>query len=280
MTPAAMLVEATARLRAAGIDSARRDARILLAHAMDERDLDRSDLDPASVSRFSAFVERRGAREPVAYITGRKEFWSLDFNVGPGVLVPRPESETLIESLTVLVPDRNASLSLLDLGTGSGCLLLSALREYPRSLGIGIDASDEALRWARRNVAKLGLEDRCRLLLGNWEQKIDGVFDAILANPPYIASGSIAALAPEVSCYEPVQALDGGPDGLAAYRMISPKAASLLKPGGAVLAEIGEGQSDSVTTIFEAAGLEVVKITRDLSGIPRCVVGRPRNRER
>lgn len=283
MNVADALSDATRRLREAGIDTARLDARVLLAHALGEGELaaarPESEVSPRVQEVFRSLVDRRARREPVAYITGHKEFWSLEFDVGPGVLVPRPESETLIEELTRLVPDRNTALALLDLGTGTGCLLLSALREYPRGEGTGVDASEEALRWARRNAAKLGVAGRCAMLLGNWSEKIDGPFDAILANPPYIRSEEIAALAPEVSRYEPVPALDGGPDGLAAYRAIAMKAASLLKPEGVLLAEIGAGQSESVTTIFEAAGLDVVKIARDLSGIPRCVVGRPRNRE-
>ena len=282
MNVAGELSDATRRLREVGIDAARLDARVLLAHAMGERELvdARPDREVSSLAQaaFRAFVDRRASREPIAYITGHKEFWSLAFDVGPGALVPRPESETLIEELTRLVPDRNAPLRLLDLGTGSGCLLVSALKEYPHSQGTGVDASEAALGWARRNAAKLGVAPRCVLVFGNWAERIEGPFDAILTNPPYIRTEEIAALAPEVSRYEPVPALDGGPDGLAAYRAIAMKVASLLKPEGVLLAEIGEGQSESVTTIFEAASLDVVTIARDLSGIPRCVVGRPRNR--
>ena len=282
MTIGASLDDAARRLREAGLDNARLDARLLLAHALN---LSASEvIDPAREfggaprERFDAMLRRRLAREPLAYIVGHKEFWSLDFDVGPGALIPRPESETIIEELGRLVPDRNSPLELLDLGTGTACLLLAALTEYPLARGTGIDASEEALIWARRNVAKLSLEKRCSLSLADWGRNIEGSYDAILANPPYIRSGDIAALAPEVSRYEPVPALDGGPDGLTAYRDIAARIAPLLKPDGVLLAEIGEGQDAQVASILAAAGIETAKIVEDLARIPRCVVGRPRNR--
>jgi len=277
-----LLNEATLKLREAGVDNPRLDARILLAQAMgrpSQHALDpASQLDTGQRASFERLIRRRAMREPLAYIVGHKEFWSIDFDVGPGVLVPRPESETIIEELTRLVPDRNTALELLDLGTGSGCLLLAALFEYPRAKGTGIDSSPQALTWARRNVAKLGLGERCVLCSGDWRGTLNGGYDAILANPPYISTGEIAALAPEVSRYEPVPALDGGPDGLAAYREIAARIAPLLKPGGVLLAEIGEGQGAQVESILAAAGLETERIVEDLARIPRCVVGRPRNR--
>lgn len=282
MTSGAALAEATQRLRDAGIVGARLDARVLLAHAMglpSAEILDAANpLDDGVRRRFDVLLTRRLAREPLAYIVGHKEFWSLDFNVGPGALTPRPETETVIEELIRLVPDRNTPLELLDLGTGTGCLLLAALSEYPQARGTGIDASESALAWARRNVAKLGLETRCSLQLEDWGRTIEGSYDAILVNPPYIRSGDIAALAPEVSRYEPVPALDGGPDGLAAYREIAARIVPLLKPDGLLLAEIGEGQGAQVASILATAGIRTVKIAEDLARIPRCVVGRPRNR--
>jgi release factor glutamine methyltransferase len=282
VTIGASLDDAARRLREAGLDNARLDARLLLAHALNQSASEV--IDPAREfggaqrERFAAMLRRRLAREPLAYIVGHKEFWSLDFEVGPGALIPRPESETIIEELIRLVPDRNTPLELLDLGTGTGCLLLAALTEYPRARGTGIDASEEALIWARRNVAKLGLETRCSLSLADWGRIIEGSYDAILANPPYIRSGDIAALAPEVSRYEPVPALDGGPDGLAAYREVAARIAPLLKPDGVLLGEIGEGQGTQVASILAAAGIGTAKIVEDLARIPRCVVGRPRNR--
>ncbi len=282
MSVADLLTDATRRLKHVGIESARLDARVLLSHVLERRASDALDpqlaIDQASAERFQTLLRRREAREPLAYIVGHKEFWSLDFEVGPGVLVPRPETETLVEELLRQVPDRNAAQTFLDLGTGSGCLLLAALSEYPRAVGTGVDASEEALAWARRNVAKLGLTKRCQLNCANWDEAAGGPYDAILANPPYIRASDVAALAREVSRYEPVPALDGGPDGLAAFREIAPKVASRLKSSGVLLAEIGEDQSAEVAAILAAVGIETVKIVEDLAGIPRCVVGRHRNR--
>jgi release factor glutamine methyltransferase len=282
VTIAASLEDATRLLRDAGLENARLDARVLLAHTLKLSNgtvLDgAAELDAAMDAHYRAMLSRRRAREPLAYIVGHKEFWSLELDVGPGALVPRPETETIIEELVRLVPDRNTPLGLLDLGTGTGCLLLAALSEFPRARGTGIDASKDALVWARRNVAKLGLESRCALSVVDWRETPDGTYDAILANPPYIRTGDIAALAPEVSRYEPVPALDGGPDGLAAYRGIAARIAPLLKPNGVLLAEIGEGQGAQVESILAAAGIETARIAEDLAGIPRCVVGRPRNR--
>ncbi len=237
----------TERLRAAGVDNPRLDARLLTTEEQ---------------------IARRIAREPVAYILGRKGFWTLDIEVGPGALVPRPETETLIEQLLRHIPDRAAPLDILDLGTGTGCLLLAALSEYPNARGVGVDSSGDALVWARRNVEKQG--SNARLVEADFTE-IDGAYDVILSNPPYVRTEDIAGLAPEVRLYEPVRALNGGPDGLNAYRALAPAIRRLLKPGGLVFLEIGAGQGAEVGALL---ALEILGVVPDLAGIERCVVGR------
>lgn len=249
--------DAIQRLRAAGVDNPRLDARVLREAAADD-------------AEFESFIVRRVAREPVAYITGRKEFWSLDFAVGPGALIPRPETETLIEQMLVHFPDRAAPLDVLDLGTGTGCLLVAALHEYRHARGAGVDSSAQALAWAHRNVEKHGLQKRCELVLGDFAD-MPGAYDVILSNPPYIRSADIAELEPEVRLHEPRAALDGGPDGLDAYRALGPVLRRLLKPGGLVFLEIGAGQGDAATGLL---GLEILGIAPDLAGIPRAVIGK------
>ncbi|MEI9989802.1 MAG: peptide chain release factor N(5)-glutamine methyltransferase [Rhizomicrobium sp.] len=273
------LAQAVERLREAGVDNPRLDARLLWEFARSlsspavAGEGDREAVEGAAAgTSFDALVIRRAAREPLAYITGHREFWSLDFAVGPGVLIPRPDTETLIEELIHLHPDRSAPLSILDLGTGSGCLLVAALTEYPNAHGIGIDSSPEALAWARRNVAAHGLQARASLIESAWPEEASPGFDAILANPPYIPTADIDALEPEVSRHEPRQALDGGADGLVAYRALAPRIAHLLKPSGSAFLEFGIGQADDVTAIMAASGLGNMKIAPDLAGIPRCVV--------
>jgi release factor glutamine methyltransferase len=229
------------RLRAAGVDNPRLDARLLTTEEQ---------------------IARRIAREPVAYILGRKEFWSLDLAVGPGALIPRPESETLIEQVLKHFPDRNAALDILDLGTGSGCLLAAVLSEYPNARGTGIDSSPEALVWARQNLG-----ERAELILGDFTEA-QGAYDVILSNPPYIRACDIAALAPEIRLYEPIRALHGGPDGLDAYRVLAPVVGRLLKPEGRAFLEIGVGQGPAVAELMKST-----EIARDLAGIERCVIG-------
>lgn len=267
------LEEAVARLREAGVDNPRLDARLLYEHA---RAIELSALVAKGrlLEIFAALIARRAAREPLAYITGTKEFWSLAFGVGPGVLIPRPDTETLIESALRLIPDKSTPLAILDLGTGSGCLLIAALTEYPHAHGVGIDSSPEALAWAARNVAAHKLEDRANLIETGWLEEASPGFDLILTNPPYIPSADIVGLQPEVARFEPRAALDGGPDGLDAYRALAPRIARLLKPGGSAILEVGAGQGDAVATLLGSAGLMVPAINPDLSGIPRAVVAK------
>jgi len=270
-----IIAEAARRLAAAGVDSPRLEVRLLLARALGIASVDvvgdRFSLDVASEARFLAFVERRIAREPLAYIVGRREFWSLDFCVGPGVLVPRPESETLVEEALRIFDDPKADLAVLDLGTGSGCLLLAFLSERPNACGVGIDTSVEALHYARANAAQLGLADRATFEDHDWAAGVAGAFDVAFVNPPYLTESELAE-APSELRVEPHAALAGGPDGLDAYRALAPHLAPALSPDGHAFVEIGRGQADAVVRIFSLAGLETVKLVPDLSNIPRCLV--------
>ncbi|HXC57487.1 MAG TPA: peptide chain release factor N(5)-glutamine methyltransferase [Rhizomicrobium sp.] len=257
-----VVADAAQRLRQAGVGNPRLDARLLWAFAQ------------KSLALFESLVARRAAREPLAYIVGHKEFWSLDFAVGPGVLIPRPDSETLIGELRRTFADHTAPLAILDLGTGSGALLVAALGEYPNAHGVGIDLSPEALGWARRNVAAHRLEHRATLIESGWLEEASPGFDAVLCNPPYIATADIAGLEPEVARHEPLSALDGGPDGLAAYRALAPRIGRLLKPAGRAILELGAGQAEAVAALLGAEGLQIERIAADLAGIPRSIAVR------
>jgi release factor glutamine methyltransferase len=222
------------------------------------------------LERFNFFLSRRLAREPLAYITGHKEFWSLDLEVGPGVLIPRPETETVIEEALRRLPDRTAPLKVLDIGTGSGCLLAAFLKEFPNARGLGIDISPQALAVSARNLARAGLAERAEIRPGDMGEGLGGRFDVILSNPPYIRTADLATLAPELR-YEPVEALDGGPDGLAAIRRL---AKAMARLPGLGLVEIGAGQGDEARAIYLNCGLEALGIARDLAGVPRVLVTR------
>src|SRR5215469_12731936 len=276
-----VLVAAARDLSAAGIDTARLDARVLFAHVLGlgpEELLGIDRVDSIQIERFRSLVARRAAREPLAYITGCKEFYSIEFDVGPGVLVPRPETETLIDEALRRFPDRNASLRVVDVGTGSGCLIVAFLLRFPKSVGLAVDVSPEALNWARRNLARHDLERRCATELGEWNA--DTQFDVILANPPYLTEDEYGRTAPEVSHYEPRVALVAGCDGLAAYRALMPKIGLGLKEGGLAIIEIGAGQMSEVEKIVAANGLRLHGFAGDLSGIARCVIaGRSRWRQ-
>jgi release factor glutamine methyltransferase len=269
------VLEAAKRLSAAGIGSARLDARILwgeaekLSSPVYGGGAERSEAKGGTNSTiFEELIARRLNHEPVAYITGRKEFWSLDFAVGPGVLVPRPDTETLIEEAVRLVPDRTAPLRLADLGTGSGAILAAALSEFPNATGIGFESSPQAHACALRNAARL-VPGRADIRLADWDAA-QGTFDLVFSNPPYIPSAEIESLAPDVRAHEPRAALDGGADGLAAYWGLARLLPNILAPGGHALLEIGAGQAPAMEQMFP--GLELVRIAPDLAGMPRCVV--------
>jgi release factor glutamine methyltransferase len=234
---------------------------------------------PTTVMAVRALTARRVRREPMAYILGEREFWGLTFKVTPAVLVPRPDSETVIEAVLALMPDRDRAWRILDLGLGSGCLLLTLLREYPRAHGIGLEVSPEALAVARDNAETLGVAGRASLMAGDWrepgwERRVGGPVDLVVSNPPYIDSAAIDRLMPEVSAFEPRLALDGGVDGLDAYRAIAAAGPKLAIPGGHVVVEIGEGQAPEITRIFASAGLTLLGPWKDLGGIERVIAGR------
>jgi release factor glutamine methyltransferase len=277
----ALLRDTAVALTAAGIDNARFEARLLLSHAAGltiEHLIARGpDEAPAAVvAALRELTARRVRREPMAYILGEREFWGLPFKVSPAVLVPRPDSETLIETVLDLFPDRSRPLRIADLGIGSGCLLLTLLREYPRATGVGMDASDAALDVARANAGALDVTSRTVLVVCDWRQpdwtdRLGGPFDLVVSNPPYIKSDAIAGLMPEVAVHEPRLALDGGPDGVAAYRIIAVATPRLLVPGGWLVVEGGDGQASDITGIFAAAGLSPQSPRKDLGGVDRVV---------
>jgi release factor glutamine methyltransferase len=264
---------------AAGIDSPEADARILLGHALR---LDRAGLvsqsdrllEAREVNAVSALAARRLKREPVARILGMKEFWTLALQVTPDVLVPRPDTETVIEAaLDFIVRGglRMEALRILDIGTGSGALLLALLSELPNARGTGTDVSAAALDIARGNAERNQLSGRCTFVLCDIAAGVQGPFDLIVSNPPYVAHGDIAALAPEVRNYDPAVALDGGMDGLDGYRAIVNEVPRLLAPGGRLMVEIGAGQEAAVRGLFTKLGLTVVAARQDLAGIPRVI---------
>ena len=268
----------TEAFRLAGIDEAQADARILIGQALhlDRAQLIAQDeriLEPREINALSALAARRLKREPVARILGRKEFWSLSLAVTPDVLVPRPETETVVElALDALGTLKLEKLRLLDIGTGSGALLLALLSELPNATGTATDLSAAALRVARANAERLGFIGRCAFVACDVAAGVVGRFDLIVANPPYVARGDITTLAPEVRDYDPLLALDGGHDGLSAYRAIAAEAPRLLAPGGCLIVELGAGQEPSVRRLFTNAGLNVGNARNDLAGIPRALL--------
>ena len=280
-----LLAAATARLRAAGIDSAALDARLLAGAALGwsrEALLTRSSDTPPSDARarFEALLARRVGREPVSRILGRREFWSLDFHLAPDTLDPRPDSETLVEAALALVP-RDRALAILDLGTGSGCLLLALLAELPLAHGLGLDGAEGAVAAAAANAARLGLAGRARFLRRDWWEPdwSDGLapaggFDLVVSNPPYIPAPEISGLAPEVARFDPWAALDGGEDGLDAYRRLALALPDLLAAGGLAVFEHGAGQGPMVAALLSDAGLVPAGSRADLAGIDRCVLAR------
>jgi len=272
-----VLRRAVSALSGAGIEDAATDARILASAAFE---LSREDmlrdpaatLDPEAVDAFEKTIVRRSAHEPVSRILGKREFRSLDFEIGPATLDPRPDSETVVEAVLEYAAAMPPDLRMLDIGTGSGCLLLSALYELPAARGIGTDIDPDAVACARRNAAALGLSARAIFMETHWAKGVDGTFDVVLSNPPYIPSGDIAGLAPDVARYDPAAALDGGPDGLDAYRALSAVVGPILTPSGVVVLEIGAGQAGDVQAIFASAGFGLAGTRRDIAGHDRALV--------
>jgi release factor glutamine methyltransferase len=272
---------AAARLAEAGIAESRREARLLVALAAGLEPgvvlgYPERLLDAAGQASLAALLARRASREPFSRILGRRGFWSLDFEISPDTLDPRPDSETVIEAALAALPDRQAILRLVDLGTGTGCLLLALLSELPNATGIGIDLLPGAVAVARRNAAALRLGARANFAVGRWGEALaEKAAHLILCNPPYICSGEIESLAPEVARFEPRVALDGGPDGLGPYRELAEPVRRMLAPQGVAVFEIGAGQAGAVATLMAAAGLRLVAIRSDLAGVERCVVVTP-----
>ena len=254
---------AAATLAAAGIAQPVREARLLWQLAGG------ADGDPA---RFAALLARRAAHEPMAHLRGRQGFWTLDLAVSPATLIPRADSETLIEAALAARPDRAAIRRILDLGTGTGALLLAALAEFPQATGIGTDRIAAAAALAAGNAGAAGFGARAMFIVDAWAASLAGRFDLVLANPPYIPTAEIDRLMPEVAAHEPRSALDGGADGLAAYRAILPDLPRLLVPGGIAVLELGAGQAESVVTLSRAAGLDQVALRSDLGGVARALV--------
>lgn len=278
---------AAKRLGAAGVDQPRTDAWLLLAYL---RSVDRATLlahandpiDENDLASFQELIARRSAREPLALIIGRKEFWSLDFQITAEVLCPRPDSECLVEAALKEV-ERFALRSnqnhqrewrgrILDLGVGSGCLLLALLSELPDAWGVGVDISEQALLVARQNSERLGLEEQVGWLCDDWGVSLEGRFDLIVSNPPYIAHQEVNDLAPEIREFEPASALFAGEDGLDAYRSLRTDLHRLLAPEGRVCLEIGQGQAVAVEALFLQAGFTPVRRQQDLAGVDRCLV--------
>ncbi len=267
MTTDARTALAAAAARFGFSATPRLDAELLLAHALGiERSALLLDLDRPVPDSFAALVERRFAHEPVAYLTGQRGFWSVDLAVGPGALVPRADSETLIGAALGHFPA--GAGDVLDLGTGPGTLLCALLAEWPEARGLGVDRSAEALAWARTNVANLGLASRAALVCGDWAAAVAGRWRCIVANPPYIATHE--ALPPEVADHEPAAALFAGEEGLDDYRAIVPALPQLLADGGAVFFEIGATQAAAVSALLAGAGF-AVEVYRDLAGRDRCL---------
>ena len=225
----------------------------------------------SEAARFLALVRRRANREPISRILGEREFRSLPFSLVPDTLDPRPDSETVVEAALGWCGGRPGPLRVLDLGTGTGCLLLSVLKARPDATGIGTDIAAGAVAAAARNAAALGLSERASFLRTDWDTGIGGRFDLILSNPPYIPTSEIDGLEPEVSLWDPKAALDGGMDGLDAYRQLAPAVAGRLAPGGAAFLEIGAGQAEPVQVIMAAGGLTRFDRKADLGGVVRCL---------
>jgi len=265
--------------RTAGIEDADVDARLLVGHALHldrARLIAQSDriLEAREINVINALAARRLKREPVSRILGQKEFWSIALAITPDVLVPRPETETVVEGALDFVVRgglRMEKLRILDIGTGSGALLLALLRELPNATGTGTDISTGALKVARENAARCGLEGRCTFLVCDIASVVEGPFDLLVSNPPYIAHDEITSLAPEVKNYDPTVALDGGDDGLAAYRAIAADAKRLLAPGARMFVELGAGQEAAVRDLFTNVGLIAGIVRTDLAGIPRVL---------
>ena len=271
-----LLAEAFTR---AGIDDATIDARLLLCaaagfdHSALIRDPDLP-IEEEAAELALAMARRRLAREPVSRILGERSFWSFDLLVTSAVLDPRPDTETVVDgALEVLAERQGEALSILDLGTGSGALLCALLDVFAQAQGLGVDISKEACAVARENLSRCDLAPRGQVRQGSWEAGLPGLFDLVVSNPPYIETAALAGLDPEVRLYDPMLALDGGPDGLTAYRDICALLPGLVAPGGFAIFEVGQGQAEAVAALMTRQGFGNVRAKRDLAGVERAVMG-------
>lgn len=270
----AWLCQAGQVLRAAAIENPRMEARWLLAHAMNAspeallRD-PRAAVPPAAARRFAAMLTRRARREPMALILGHAGFWGLEFEVSSDTLIPRADSETIVQTA---IDAASTPRRVLDLGTGTGCLLLAVLSERPGAWGLGVDLVPQAAALAARNAARLGLGQRAVFIAGDWAAALHGRFDLVLSNPPYIPAADVPGLMPEVAAHEPTMALSGGADGLDAYRVLAGVLPRLLAPCGTAVLEIGQGQGADVAALMQATGLRPQPLRADLGGIDRALV--------
>lgn len=265
------------QLKKAEIEDGAREARLLLGLILDLRleymiGHPEHKMDAQAFETYEKAVKRRVLHEPVSKILGKREFWSLSFDVTRDTLDPRADSETIVEAVLDCIADRDAPLQILDLGTGTGCLLLALLHELPNSYGIGIDKSIKAASVAKINASKLGLGARAGFAACDWAQAIWGAFDFVISNPPYLSEADMKILAPNVSLYDPHSALKGGQDGLECYRIIASQLSRLLKDTGRGAFEIGAAQEDQVVQIMQASGFKVSEKRADLSGRARCIV--------
>ncbi len=276
MTARAALIAATRRLRQAGVPDPARDARHLLAHAMGVERTRLALILPEGMPQaacviFGKAIRRRAQRQPVSQITGRRAFYGRKFAVTPDVLDPRPETELLVEAARA-----KGGRRILDLGTGSGAILVTCLAEMPRATGVGVDVSDAALKVARANAQRHAIADRAQFVLSDWFAGVKGRFDLIVSNPPYIPAAEMHGLSPEVALWEPGIALTTGGDGLDACRAIVARAGEFLEPGGWLIAEIGMAQGAAVSALFAGSGFDRVSVAKDMDGRNRLVSGQVR----
>ena len=280
-TLGSLLAEAAAALTQAEVEEPRRRARRLVACtlALTPADLlahPKRAVDERATDRVRVALARMVDREPLSRILGHREFWGMEFGLSTDTLDPRPDTETVVTAVLRSIPDRRAPLRFLDLGTGTGCILLALLSELPAATGVGVDVAAGAAMTARGNAAALGLARRADFLIGDWGSAISGVFDVIISNPPYIASAALSDLPREVADFDPRCALDGGPDGLACYRSLAADLPRLMGPRSLFACEIGVSQGSAVARILRANGLSIEGCERDLAGLVRCVIARGR----
>ncbi len=273
------LLLATNNLKQQGINSYRIDALLLLCHCLScskEQIIFNSNLNitPEQEQQFFALIERRGNKEPVSHLIGKREFFGIDFTVNNQVLDPRPDSETLVELVFDCFPNKNANINILELGVGSGCLSLTILKHFPNACGTGVDISDQALKMSQQNADLLGLTAQIKLFKSNWFSNLapQENFDLIISNPPYIKTDDIQFLQDEVKVFEPILALDGGRNGLDCYQAIAQEVMGFLKKDGIVILEIGQYQEQDIIKIFTGVGLKFIQDKKDLAGIIRCLM--------